>query len=192
MSLLNDNAKWIKRGRQRSAVGQVLRKPMTTTEICREAQSFNAHIQLRDVTFLLRQFQAKGLVRCLNPKWVTGKLFVLTDLGREVVESAFAISVRQAARRIDWRKYAWVMRAKIRKVVLLELSRLPEELPKTATVIRKSLRHQYPIGLNPTLRALKELEGMGLIISQRRSAKDPHKTYQVSTSGAAIVRQILH
>ena len=79
----------------------------------------------------------------------------------------------------------------IRKVVLLELATLPVTLPKTATVIRKSLRHQYPIGLNPTLRALKELAGMGLIKAEASSEKDARKVYQVTKPGAAIVRQIL-
>ena len=191
MSFLDDNIRWLKRGRQRLAVAQVLLKPMTTAEICHEARAIDPHIQLRDIWHLMQQFQEKELVHCLNPKVVTGKLYTLTDDGKTVVEQVFGTTFKTTYQGFDWKKYAWVVRAKIRKIVLLELTRLPEFMPKTATVIRKSLRCRYPVGLNPTLRALKELESMGLIHSQLISTKKPHKVYQLTRIGNAIAQQIL-
>jgi len=191
MSFLDDNIRWLKRGRQRSAVAQVLLKPKTTTEICHEARAIDPHIQLRDIWHLMHQFQEKGLVCCLNPKVVTGKLYALTNQGKTVAEQAFGTTFKTRHHGFDWKKYAWVVRAKIRKIVLLELTRLPEFMPKTATVIRKSLRCRYPVGLNPTLRALKELEWKGLIQSQLISTKNPHKVYRLSRIGNAIAQQIL-
>ena len=73
MSLQKDETTWIQNGRQRSTVAQVLRKPMTPTEILNAARQTNPRIQLRDIWFLMRQFQQHRFVRCLNPKSVTGK-----------------------------------------------------------------------------------------------------------------------
>ena len=49
---------------------------MITSEILLAAQSHAPRILLRDVWFILRGFHKKGLVTCLNPGAVTGKLFL--------------------------------------------------------------------------------------------------------------------
>jgi hypothetical protein len=65
MSLDRNDVPWLKRGTQRAAVAQALRKPMTGTEICTAAQSFNPRIKLRDVWYLLREMQEREM-RKLN------------------------------------------------------------------------------------------------------------------------------
>ena len=76
----------MKRGRQKRAVVQVLRKPMTATEIVSAAYAINPHLQLRDLWFLMPQLQQRSLVTCLTPYEPTGKLYCLTDFGRYVAE----------------------------------------------------------------------------------------------------------
>jgi DNA-binding PadR family transcriptional regulator len=190
MLLENDHAKWLRRGRQRAAVVRVLRKPMTASEICRAAQPINPHLQLRDVWFIMGQLKQRGLAVCLNPKHTTGKVYALTEKGRKLAEQAFGAPVARPARGLDWRKYAQVVRAKVRKLVLLELARLPAEAIKTATAIRKRLRDRHPIGLNPTMRALKELERLGLVHSAPVSERDCRKHYRLTKAGAAIAREL--
>lgn len=190
MSRENGNARWIKRGRQRAAVFQVLRKPMTTSEICRAAQAFNPHIQLRDVWFIMGQFKARGLAVCLNPKHATGKVYALTERGRGLAEHAFGTRAFEPTPQIDWRRYAKVARAKSRRLVLMELAALNTGGGITATMVRKSLRERHPLGLNPTIRALKELERAGLASSHTLDAKDRRRRYTITKPGAAIARQL--
>src|SRR6185436_4065957 len=92
MSLKNDYTKWLRRGCQRAAVAQVLRKPMTPAQICVAARPLNPRIQLRDIWLLMRQFKVRGLAVCPNPKQITGRLYYLSDKGRAAVLSAFGIS----------------------------------------------------------------------------------------------------
>jgi DNA-binding PadR family transcriptional regulator len=191
MLLKKDDTKWLKRGRQRAAVVRVLRKPMTSSEICRAAHPINPHLQLRDVWFLMGRLKERGLVVCLNPKHTTGKVYALTSKGRRLAEQAFGTPVARPGKGVDWRRYAKVVRAKVREAVLLQLACLPPRVLATATVIRETLREERPIGLNPTLRALKELEQLGLVRSAPVSKRDARRAYSLTKSGFTIAQQLL-
>jgi hypothetical protein len=106
MSHAKDDAGWLQRGKQRAAIARVLRKPMTATEICAAARKYTPQIQLRDVWFLMRQFEKRNLAGCLNPQQVTGKLYILTEIGRKVAHKVFGISISNPPENIDWRKYS--------------------------------------------------------------------------------------
>jgi len=134
---------------------------------------------------------ARGLAVCLNPKHVTGKLYALTETGRESREKAFGLVSVPLPRDVDWRRYAQVARAQVRRLVLLELAAANLPGGVTASALRKSLRDQHPIGLNPTIRALKELEQAGLADSHTLEGGDKRRRYVLTTSGAAIARQLL-
>ena len=190
MSLANDYKRWLQRGRQRAAIARVLRKPMTATEICAAAGKFTPQIQLRDVWFLMRQFERRGLAVCLNPQQVTGKLYCLTEPGRLATRHAFDIGHPRPPERIDWRKYSWVIRAKIRRLVLCGLGQLEAKAPQTATEIRKHIRHDYPAGLNPVLRAVRELADKKLITCIGVTPVRACKLYRLTSSGRAIVKQL--
>jgi len=190
MSRENGNVEWIKRGRQRAAGAQVLRKPMTTTEICTAARSLSPRIQLRDIWLILKAMRDRGLVICLNPRHVTGKLYALTDLGRRAVKQAFGVEVPRFPQGVDWRKYARVVRAKARKAVFLALAEMPPELCATATVIRKRLRDKHPMGLSPVIRALKELEQLNLASRKPTEDSDRHRAYALTKQGADIAREL--
>ena len=131
MDKMETLTRWIQRGSQRSAIAKVLRKPMTTSEICTAAHQENPKIQLRDIWHVIRDFQQRKLVQCLNPRHVTGKLYVLTPLGTRVVRNAFGIRSVTGSKDLNWRKYAQIARAKTRRLVLLELT----SLSKSGTVI---------------------------------------------------------
>ena len=190
MSRKNDEA-WLIRGRQRSAIARVLRKPMTASDMCRATQPLNPHIQLRDVWFIMSQFKARALAHCLNPNHTTGKVYALTERGRRLALRTFGTMAVEPAPGIDWRRYAKVVRAKTRTAVLLQLAALNARGGITATMLRKGLRERHPIGLNPTIRALKELEQAGLATSRTLGDKDRRRRYTITKSGAAIARQLL-
>src|SRR5437016_6174564 len=111
MVRLEGDSKWLKSGRQRSAVGHVLRRPMTPSEIWHAAQAIAPRIQLRDVWFILRQFQQRGLVACFNPKEITGKVYYWATTGKNVFPD------------INWHHYAQIARGRNRRLVLLQLAR---------------------------------------------------------------------
>ncbi len=191
MSRAKDDTTWICRGRQRAAVARVLRKPMTTSEICTAAREFTPRIQLRDVWYLLQQMRERDLVRCLNPHHVTGKLYELTLRGRRALPGAFDVAPTINARPAspDWRKYARVVRAKVRRAVLLAVARSPSPAHATAAALRRRLREDHGLGLNATIRALQELEGMNLV----RSKQDPEsgrRCYTLTAEGGRVLIQL--
>ena len=181
------------RGRQKRAILQVLLHPMTKKQLCLEAGRIDPHIQLRDAWFVLRQFQKKGLVECLNPGQVTGKLFCLTEFGRKIVASAFKLKAPPLSPHVPWRKYSVVVRAKTRRMLVMELGKFTSlNLGEaTATKIRKRLNQTYPIGLNPILRSLKELVKLGLVKSVGVTKKQHRKIYQLTADGERIRQELL-
>jgi Fe2+ or Zn2+ uptake regulation protein len=192
MSLERNDVPWLQRGRQRAAVAQALRKPMTATEICSAARTMNPRIQLRDVWHLLRQMQDRELVDCINPRLVTGRLFVLTMRGRYDVHAAFGTVVPTPPSNIDWRKYSWVVRAKIRRLVLTGVGQLETRTnaPQTATAIRKYLRTDHAVGLNPVLRALKDLLKLGMVQQAGVTDERACKLYRLTRMGRRILYQL--
>jgi DNA-binding PadR family transcriptional regulator len=193
MSLQNSYSEWLKRGKQRAAVARALRKPMTAVEICDAARSWAPRLQLRDVWFLMRQMAERGLALPLNERSNNGRLYALTDAGRRTVAAAFDVSVSPVSPSLDWRLYSWVVRARIRKRVLLGISQAQQRHPDglTASSIRKLIRHDYPVGLNPVIRAVRELADKNLItcigVTRLRSCK----LYRLTPAGRLVVQQVL-
>ncbi len=189
MSLLKDDVPWMKRGRQRSTVAHVLRKPMTTTEICAAVRRLNPHIQLRDIWYLMQQMQERGLAECLNPQACTGKVYALTGKGRRAVAAASGMKALPPVPGVDWRLYGWVARGRIRRGVLEELTRSWVTDGATASEIRRRLRDRCPVGLNPTVRALKELAQAKLVKAQHDEQGRRGKEYRLTRRGAVIAQQ---
>ena len=186
-------AGWLRRGRQRSAVAQALRKPMIASQIWQGARQFNSRVQLRDVWFVMHQFQKRGLTQCLNPSQVTGKLYCLTDVGRKVAAHAFKIKVPPHPMDVPWKKYSLVVIAKTRRLVVLELGKCaPLNLGEATTArIRKRLSQSYPIGLNPVMRSLKELTKLGIVECIGITRKQQRKIYHLTKDGERIREQLL-
>lgn len=182
--------KWLQRGRQKRAVAQVLRKPLTQSELWVLAREKAANIQLRDVWSISRQMIERGLGCWLNPHGTTGKLFFWTDLGRDACSRAFQVSIPPISMNLDWHAYACVKRAKVRQAILLELaqSRLGQRRSQTAAVIRKAVRERQALGLSATLRALNKLVAEGLITYD---IVEGHRAYRPTRAGEQVVRALL-
>ena len=192
MSLPNNNADWLKRGKQRAAAARVLCKPMTAVEICETARTWAPKLQLRDVWFLMRQMADKGLALPLNEHSNNGRLYALTDPGRRAVAEAFDVSVAPRSTSIDWKVYSWVARARIRKRVLLGMAQMEGHSHdgQTASHIRKFIRTDYPVGLNPVIRAVRELANKQLISCVGATTVRGCKLYRLSPTGKHIVGQL--
>lgn len=186
---LGDLCKWLRRGRQRRAIAQVLIKPMTAKEICNAASDINDRIRLRDVWFVVRQMIQNNLATCLNPQDTTGRLYFLTEEGRQAVQNTFGIAVEPIAQDLDWHQYAFVKRARTRQWILLTLAKPRFELPGEATAakIRRHISDVFfPIGLNPVLRALKSLTDACLISCAGTTTKRHLKVYQLTRSACIL------
>lgn len=184
--------KWLRRGSQRTAVVQALRKPMPASELCRAARRINPRLQLRDLWLVLPQLKERGLVVCLTPRQANGKLYALTPTGRRLVQDAFAVEHPTFPLSVNWRGYAWVVRAKTRRLTLDGLSRLRERTGQLQTVseVRRFLRAEHPVGLNPVLRSLKELLGRGLVRVAGTTEEQSRRLYQLTPAGERIVAQL--
>lgn len=181
------------RGRQKRAILPVLVHPLTETQICQAAQSSDPHILLRDVWYVLRQMQKRSLVQCLNPGQVTGRLYCLTDFGRKVVRAAFNLKVPPLSTEVPWKKYSLVVRAKTRRMVVLELGEFASLYPGEATAaqLRKHLNQRYPIGLNPIMRTLKELVNLGIVERIGVTRLRQRNIYRLTKIGERIREQLL-
>jgi len=186
MMKLESDTNWIQHGRQKSAVAQVLRSPMTASEIWREAQTVNAHIQLRDVWLILRQSERRGLVHCYSRGELTGKVYYWTDQGRAAIEQAFRIALPPPPQGIRWVAYSRVWRAKARRLVLLELAhaKLPED--NSASRIRRAVNDRHPLGLNSVIRVLNDLVSLRLVVIEGHGGKRGQKHYRLTPSGQRI------
>jgi DNA-binding MarR family transcriptional regulator len=165
---------------------------MTAKEICIAARRQSPRLQLRDVWHLLRELQARGLVICHNPRLVTGRLYELTPRGRMAVLALSGLNVSPSRDDIDWRKYSWVVRAKVRRLTLLALAALEVKTraSQTATAIRKHLRMEHAVGLNPVVRSLKELVRLGVAREAGVTQKRCCILYQLTPTGRRIVEQL--
>ncbi len=72
---------WVVRGKQRKKIIKVMSKPKIPTEIKEETK-----LSLNNVSDVLREFKKKRIVRCLNPKEKTGRLYKLTPKGMKIKE----------------------------------------------------------------------------------------------------------
>jgi len=81
---MEEDYSWVVRGSQKKKIIKVMNKPKIPTEIKEETQ-----LSLNNVSDVLREFKKKKIVKCLNPKEKTGRLYQLTPKGmriREMIE----------------------------------------------------------------------------------------------------------
>lgn len=191
---VSEAGKWIAGGPRRRSMAQIIRKPMTSREIHQALERSGVVMREEDVTHLIRRFERTGLLRCLNQRAVTGRLYFWTAFGVRAVEGIGLHEVLALPRQMDWDTYAWVIRAKTRKAVATSL--VPPDLEiaplaMSATEIRHSLRSSHPLSLNAVGRALKELRRHGVLRCVGTTGVRRGKHYGLTRKGAAIVRQIL-
>jgi predicted transcriptional regulator len=78
---MEEDYHWIVRGKQKKKILSVLTKPKIPTEIKDET-----NLSLNNVSDVLRAFRKKKIVKCLNPKEKTGRLYELTPKGMRIRE----------------------------------------------------------------------------------------------------------
>ena len=72
-----EDLSWIKRGKQRREIIVHIGSNETPTEIANKSR-----YSLNHTSRILNEFKRYGLVRLLNPKQKTGRLYELTEKGR--------------------------------------------------------------------------------------------------------------
>ena len=77
---------WIVRGKQRRAVIKHMNKTKIPTEIGKESG-----LSLNHASRVLREFEKKGLAKCLTPKERVGRLYKLTERGKAVMEKILEV-----------------------------------------------------------------------------------------------------
>jgi len=150
---------------------------MTPSEIWRAAQVIAPRIQLRDVWLILRQMEQHHLLTCFNPKELTAKVYFWTD------SRVTFLSER------DWRNYAYVIRAKIRRYVLLQLA---DRGDQAASHIRYWVNQRHPVSLNAVIRALRDLHLRKLVRVSGEGEKRRQKVYQLTAAGRRIAEFLAH
>ena len=71
---------YVSRGKIRSAILNILDKPMTPTQIAHRLKNHRSTISRT-----LLQIENKGLVNCLTPKEKTGRLYTITKKGKNTL-----------------------------------------------------------------------------------------------------------
>lgn len=184
---------WLMRGTQRRAVALVLLQPLTASQIWKQACERAPKLQLRDVWFILRQLEARGLVQCFNPSLLNGKVFFWTEQGRAVAGAAFGNTIATLpVEDLNWNQYGRVARASVRRKVLEEISRpsMPEQRGKCVSEIRRQLLGKTPMELSRAIRAVKELANLKLIRLAGYTPKPKRKLYELTPAGRRIVETL--
>lgn len=78
---MEEDYSWVVRGKQRKKILKVINKAKIPTEIKEETK-----LSLNNVSDVLRDFRKKKIVKLLNPKDKTGRLYKLTPKGMKIKE----------------------------------------------------------------------------------------------------------
>ncbi|VVB80178.1 Uncharacterised protein [uncultured archaeon] len=78
---MEEDYSWVIRGKQRRKVLKTMNKAKIPTEIKEETK-----LSLNNVSDVLRDFRKKKIVKLLNPKDKTGRLYKLTPKGMKIKE----------------------------------------------------------------------------------------------------------
>lgn len=74
---------WLKRGKRRQSILKLLsesNKPLSTNEI-----KIKLKVAISQASFTLKELVDKKLISSVNPEDNIGKLYVITDLGKEML-----------------------------------------------------------------------------------------------------------
>lgn len=168
------------KGKQRIAVFRALNTPATGRKILSVAKRSAPSMTYQDLRHILRDFQGKGIIACLNPEDQTGRIYTRNTARENPISRELA----KTCARID--------RAKTRLAVLKEVAkeRYFETEPLTATRIRKLMLPTHPLGLNHVLAALVFLEEHDLVEVVDHTDKRELKVYDVTNRGRTVLKQL--
>jgi hypothetical protein len=191
--VIRKDIQWIKWGSQKQAVLRALSRPMTPTELLREAKKFNRKISFGDMSNLTCEFMKRGIVECLTPRQLTGRIYCLTDYGRQLVQRAWGLEMPPLDADFNWNKYALVVAGKTRKLILKELFFLKSyyENGITLAALRKRLSRIYPITLSQTYCAMGYLLKARLVKIIGCAKLYNSKLYKLTPQGVKICKYML-
>lgn len=169
----------------------MLQKPMTVKELVEAMSGYGMTVHKGKVRLLLRKFEKRNLAFCITPKEGNGRLYFLTELGRNAVRQAFNTTVDSLPERINWKRYAFVERGQVRKLTLIEIGNPFDTFPKTAGRIRKRLTTKHPVGMAAVIRAVRELLDQNLIKGIGATEKKSRPIYGLTRSGKRIYMQLV-
>lgn len=167
-------------GKQRIAVINALNSPSTGRKLLSIAKQTAPSMTYQDLRHILRDFQNKGIITCLNPEDQTGRIYIRNAEHENPISRELA----KTCARID--------RAKNRLAVLKEIAkeRYFETEPMTATRIRKLMIPTHPLGLNHVLAALAFLEEHDLVEVVDFTNKRDLKVYDITNRGRTVLKQL--
>lgn len=191
--VIEKDVKWMNWGSQKKAVLQVMTHPMTPTQLLHEARKVNRRISFGDLSGLIRECTQRDIVECLTPKQLTGRIYSLTDYGRQLVWRVFALRIPPLNKEFNWNKYALVVAGKTRKLVLKEMFLIKSyyENGITLAAIRKRLSRIYPITLSQTHNAMSYLLKARVVRVGGHAKLRNSKLYKLTPSGIKICEYML-
>jgi len=184
---------WLRGSRQRQAVALCIQRPMANSEIAKAARAFVPSIGRWDVSKIVRHFMERGLVYCINPEVHTGKLFWLTDYGRDIIGAAFHRKIAAKSDRVDWRGYSFLVAAPLRRLVLEEAMEVARHRfgPQTCVAIRRRLYLSgRSFSIYHVMRAVFELRGRKLLRCVRYTKKRHLRMYSITVRGKTVLEEL--
>ena len=168
-------------------------KPMMPSQLLREARKLNRKISFGDVSNIIRECMERGIVECITPRQLTGRIYYLTDYGRQLAWRVFALRIPLLDNAFNWNKYALVIAGKTRKLILKELFILKPyyENGITLAAIRKKLSRIYPITLSQTYSAMSYLLKARIVKITGYAKLRNSKLYKLTMEGKRICEFIL-
>jgi len=138
------------RGRLRRRVYDLLTTPRTGRILLNELAQKQRPPSYQDLRHMLRDFESKDWIRCLNPSEQTGRIYLRTD---------------QRLEKGDWALLSHLIRGANRAPVLGVLcsAHWTKQSGLTASDVRRQLRDSTKMGLSHVLRAMAFLEAHQLI-----------------------------
>ena len=188
--LLCANWIWLRNSPQREVLAKSLYKPMTTCQIAGLCQRHNPKIRASDVNAHFRDMAAKGLVRVVNNRCRTGRLYYWTILGIDVMRRLGGVQFRPLDKDIDWDVFGRALSGQLWRALMSEL-----EQPKldswchenTPSGLRRAIRKHRSSDISAVSKALKALEQENLVeaVSFKKSGQ---RIYGITEAGRKILQ----
>ena len=191
--IIKEDSRWLGRGSQKQAILQVIVRPMTPTEILREARRINPKISFGDASAIIRELGKRGILKCLTPEQLTGRIYFLTNYGRRLVWNIFNLEIDAEEQDFDWYKYSRVLAGKTRKNLLSEIynNRGFYEDGMTLALIRSKIGKLYPVTLSQAFCTIQALLNDGLVDVAGFTKKRNSKLYMLTSEGIKICEYLL-
>jgi DNA-binding HxlR family transcriptional regulator len=186
--VVRKDVKWIRRGKQKRLVLQVITHPVTPTEIMKKAQKINPKITFGDTSTLIQRFTRHDILECLTPEQSTGRIYFLTDYGRRLIHLAFNLDIPPKQEAVNWNKISHLKAGKTRQIILNAIYYLKGYYPDgiNLTSIRKKLRQIYPMTLSQTFYTVQDLLDDELIKVAGHAKKYNSKLYKLTKEGTQL------